>query len=75
MAQWKIEIKQTGTFNGVRIEKGMFVEYVTNTTTPPLSNLSKNREAIAQLFKSKYGVDLLKANLVGSGRLSCERMK
>ena len=74
MALWKIEMKQSGIINGVRIEKGMSVEMVTNSSTPPLS-VSKNYEAIAQLFKSKYGVDLMKARLVGPGRMSCTKIK
>lgn len=75
MAQWKIEIKQSGIINNVRIEKGMFVEYVTDNTTPPLSVLSKHKENIGRLFKSKYGIDLLKANLVSQGRMTCVRIK
>lgn len=75
MAQWKIEMKQSGTINSVRIEKGMFVEYVTNNTTPPLTALSKNKEAIGMLFKNKYGIDVLKANLVSASRMSCTRIK
>lgn len=74
MALWKIEIKQSGIINGVRIEKGMFVEMVTNTTTPPLS-MSKNFEEIGQLFKDKYGIDLVKARLISQGRMSCIRIK
>ena len=74
MALWKIEIKQSGIINCVRIEKGMFVEMVTNTSTPPLS-MSKNFDAIGQLFKDKYGIDLVKARLIGQGRMSCVKIK
>ena len=28
MATWKITVKDTITYNGVHLEKGMFVEYV-----------------------------------------------
>ena len=74
MALWKIAVKNSGTFNGVRIEKGMSVEYVTISTTPPLSALSQNKDKIAQLFMNKYGIDLNKAGLVNTGRLSCEKI-
>jgi hypothetical protein len=75
MALWKIEIKQSGTINSVRIEKGMFVEIVTaNSSAPPLS-MMKNYEAIGQLFKAKYGVDLMKAHIIGPGRMSCTKIK
>lgn len=74
MAQWKIEIKQSGIINGVRIEKGMFVEYVSSSSTPPLQALSRNKDAIGMLFKAKYGIDVLKANLVNVGRMSCTKI-
>ena len=41
MALWKISVKNSGTINGVRIEKGMSVEYVTKTGTPPLQAISR----------------------------------
>ena len=50
MALWKISVKNSGTINGIRIEKGMSVEYVTKTSTPPLQAISQNNEQIAQLF-------------------------
>ena len=74
MALWKISVKNSGTINGIRIEKGMSVEYVTKTSTPPLQAISQNKGQIAQLFKNKYGVDLLKAGLVNMGRLTCEKI-
>ena len=30
MALWKISVKTTGVVNGVRLEKGMFIEMPTN---------------------------------------------
>ena len=53
MALWKIAVKNSGIINGVRIEKGMSIEYVTKTTTPPLQLLSQHKDAINQLFKNK----------------------
>ena len=40
MALWKISVKNSGTVNGVRLEKGMSVDYVTKTSTSPLSSIS-----------------------------------
>ena len=54
MALWKISVKNSGIINGVRIEKGMSIEYVTKTTTPPLQSLSQHKDAINQLFKVTY---------------------
>lgn len=74
MALWKIAVKSSGIINGVRIEKGMSIEYVTKTTTPPLQLLSQHKAAINQLFKNKYGVDLAKAGIINTGRMSCEKI-
>jgi hypothetical protein len=73
MAQWKISVKQSGSINGVRIEKGMFVEMVTNSVCSP--SLFANKSLIGQLFLNKYGVDLLEAGLITSTNLTCERAK
>lgn len=54
MALWKISVENSGIINGVRIEKGMSIEYVTKTTTPPLQSLSQHKDAINQLFKVTY---------------------
>ena len=74
MALWKIAVKNSGIINGVRIEKGMSIEYVTKTTTPPLQLLSQHKDAINQLFKNKYGVDLAKAGIINTGRMSYEKI-
>ena len=74
MALWKISVKNSGTVNGVRLEKGMSVDYVTKTSTSPLSSLSQNKEQIGRLFMNKYGIDLLKAGLVNTGGLTCEKI-
>jgi hypothetical protein len=73
MALWKISVKNSGIINGVRIEKGMSIEYVTKTTTTPLQSLSQHKDAINQLFKNKYGVDLAKAGIINTGRMLCEK--
>jgi len=74
MALWKISVKTTGTINGVRLEKGMFIEYVTNGSSNPLQVIGPNRDKIAQMFQNKYGVDLLKACAVNTGRLECVKI-
>ena len=33
MALWRISVKTGGTVNGVRLEKGMYVECVTTSTS------------------------------------------
>ena len=73
MALWKISVKRSGNINGVRIEKGMSIEFVCNCSSNPLG-FAANKQPIAQLFQNKYGIDLDKAHLVGPSYLECERM-
>lgn len=73
MALWRLTIKQSGNINTVRIEKGMSVELVTNSTTSPLQVITY-KEQIAQLFKNKYGIDVIKACAISPTRMSCERI-
>ena len=77
MALWRIVVKNSGNAacknKRQRLEKGMFVEMVTNGINP-LQAVSTHKLQIAQLFLNKYGIDLIKGNLVNSGRLSCEKI-
>lgn len=75
MALWRISVKNSGSVNGVRLEKGMSVECVTQSTSNPLqTNLTKNKPIIGKLFMNKYGVDLEKAGLINTSRLTCEKI-
>lgn len=56
MATWKITVKDTITYNGVHLEKGMFVEYITPTIDHPLFK-TMHHDAFNQLFIQKYGID------------------
>lgn len=51
MATWIITVKDTTTYNGVHLEKGMFVEYVTPTLDHPLYK-TMHHDAVNQLFKT-----------------------
>ena len=72
MALWKISVKTTGVVNGVRLEKGMFVETSTATTTPPLG-MSREQLMLAQLFMSKYGIEIDLHHMNGS-HFVCEKI-
>jgi len=52
MATWKITVKDTITYNGVHLEKGMFVEYITPTLDHPLFK-TMHHDAVNQLFIKK----------------------
>ena len=72
MATWKITVKDTITYNGVHLEKGMFVEYITPTLDHPLFKMM-HHDAVNKLFIKKYGVDLKKIHFINETRLSFEK--
>lgn len=75
MAHWKISVIRTGTVNGIRLEKTMFVEMVTTSTSDPLrTNVSTSHPQIGAIFMNKYGVDFYKAGLVSPTNLRSERI-
>ena len=75
MAHWKISVIRSGTVNAVRLEKTMFVEMVTTSTSDPLrTNVSTNHPQIGALFMNKYGVDLYEKGLISPTNLRSERI-
>ena len=76
MSLWRISVKNSRSVNGVRLEKGMFVDMVTPVTmSNPLNcNPSENKPKINSLFVSKYGIDLLKAGLISVADLRAEKI-
>lgn len=59
MALFKITVKQSKNSNGVRIEKGMSVEVVTQSMSNPVS--TNGGQVVADAFMRLYGVDIKKA--------------
>lgn len=76
MALWKISVKNTGNAPCVdkrkRLEKGMFVETSTATTTPPLG-LTREQPMLARIFTSKYGIEI-DVHKMNSSYFICERI-
>ena len=76
MALWKISVKNSGNAacknKRQRLEKGMFVETSTATTTPPLG-MSREQLMLAQLFMSKYGIEIDLHHMNGS-HFVCEKI-
>ena len=61
MALWKITAKYSNNplckNKRQKLEKGMFVETSTASTTPPLGQ-TREHPMLAQLFMSKYGIEI-----------------
>lgn len=59
MPLFRITVKQSKNSNGVRIEKGMNVEVVTQSMSNPVS--TNGGQVVADAFMRLYGVDIKKA--------------
>ena len=59
MPLFRIAVKQSKNSNGVRIEKGMSVEVVTQSMSNPVS--TNGGQVVADAFMRLYGVDIKKA--------------
>ena len=69
MALFKITSKKSGSYGGIRLEKGMSIEVIYNHN--PL-NTSQGKDKIRQAFKSKYSQDL--KQLASGSFLNCEKL-
>ena len=59
MPLFRITVKQSKNSNGVRIEKGMSVEVVTQSMSNPVS--TNGGQVVSDAFMRLYGVDIKKA--------------
>ncbi|MBQ8602491.1 MAG: hypothetical protein IJ413_08105 [Bacteroides sp.] len=59
MPLFRITVKQSKNSNGVRIEKGMSVEVVTQSMSNPVS--TNGGQVVADAFMRLYGIDIKKA--------------
>ncbi|WPQ65532.1 DUF6140 family protein [Chitinophaga sancti] len=63
MALFKATVKSSRTVNGVRLEKGMTVDFPSQYSSPLITNGGKE---VIDAFMRRYGVDIKKANAVSS---------
>ncbi|OYU83370.1 MAG: hypothetical protein CFE24_11740 [Flavobacterium sp. BFFFF2] len=63
MALFKATIKSTRVINGVRLEKGMSVDFPSAYGSPIGTNGGKD---VIDAFQRKYGVDIKKAGALSS---------
>lgn len=76
MALWKISVKRSGNAackdKRQRLEKGMFVETSTASTTPPIG-VTREQPMLAQLFLNKYGIEIA-PYCMNRSYFDCEKM-
>ena len=69
---YRITVKTPKNTNGVRIERGMSVDVVTNSLSDPVS--TNGGQVVADAFMRIYGIDIKKAGALNRGWLDVERI-
>ena len=69
---YRITVKTPKNTNGVRIERGMSVDVVTNSLSDPVS--TNGGQVVADAFMRIYGIDIKKAGALSRAGLDVERI-
>ena len=69
---YKITVKASKNSNGIRIERGMSVEVVTNNITNPVT--TNGGQAVVDAFMRIYGIDIRKAGALNMVYLDVQRI-
>ncbi len=72
MALFRVTVKRMNNTNGIRVEKGMSVEVVTNSLSNPLT--TNGGQAVADAFYRIYGIDAKKAGILSTVYLDVQRI-
>ena len=69
---YRVTVKNSKNSNGIRIERGMSVEVVTNNITNPVT--TNGGQAVADAFMRIYGIDIRKAGALNMVYLDVQRI-
>ncbi len=69
---YRVTVKSSKNSNGIRIERGMSVEVVTNNITNPVT--TNGGQAVADAFMRIYGIDIRKAGALNMVYLDVKRI-
>lgn len=72
MPLFRVTVKQSKLSSGIRIERGMSVDVVTNSMSNPLT--TNGGQAVADAFMRIYGVDMRRLNALSTVYLDVERI-
>lgn len=72
MPIYRVTVKQPKLSNGVRIERGMSVDVVTNSITNPVS--TNCGQPVADAFFRIYGIDIRRAGALNMIYLDVQRI-
>lgn len=69
---YRVSVKSNKNSNGIRIERGMSVEVVTNNITNPVT--TNGGQAVADAFMRIYGIDIRKAGALNMVYLDVQKI-
>ena len=69
---YKITVKTSKNSNGIRIERGMSVEVVTNNITNPVT--TNGGQAVVDAFMRIYGIEIRKVGALNMVYLDVQRI-
>ena len=72
MPLYRITVKQMKITNGIRIQKGMSVDVVTNSISNPIS--TNGGQSVNDAFMRVYGIDLKKLGALNMIYLDVQRI-
>lgn len=72
MPLFRITIKQSKNSNGIRLEKGMSVDVVTNSFSNPIT--TNGGQSVADAFMRIYGIDVKRAGALNMVYLDAQKI-
>ena len=72
MPLFRVTVKNSKNTNGVRIERGMSVDVMTNSMSNPIT--TNGGQPVVDAFMRIYGIDIRKAGALSMAWLDCERI-
>ena len=72
MPLFRVTVKQSKLSSGIRIERGMSVDVVTNSMSNPLT--TNGGQSVADAFMRIYGVDMRRLGALSTVYLDVERI-
>lgn len=72
MPLFRITVKLNKHSNGIRLEKGMSVDVVTNSFSNPVT--TNGGQPVVDAFMRIYGIDIKKAGALNMVNLDCQRI-
>ena len=69
---YRVTVKSSKITSGIRLERGMSVDVVTNSMSNPVT--TNGGQPVADAFMRIYGIDIRKAGALNMVWLDCERI-